>query len=169
MSTAQGRWQPALVPMAARRLAETAAREAGVSLALWLSRAVRTVSAAESAAAAPRPIPSAAQKVLAVLAETLAREEVPPLEEGRSYLRLTTEFGLSADEIAAVVQMPRDHVARRLRLVGLPDNVCQLIERRVLSVEHAYALIEAKDPASLAQAVQALGRAVETTRGERGR
>lgn len=163
------RWQPERLPEEVRRMASEAARSAGVSLPLWLSRAIREASAAETAASGPPPISPAAQKVLTVLAAAVARGDMQPLDEGRSYLRLATEFGLSAEEMAAAVGRPRDHVARQLRLISLPEHVVQLIERRALSVEHAYALFEATDPAQLGLAVQALGRAVEAARaGERG-
>ena len=163
------RWHPERLPDEVRQMASAAAHAAGVSLPLWLSRAIRDASAAESAAGAPRPIPPAAQKILALLKGTVAHGDLPTLEEARSYRRLATEFGLSAEEISQSVGRPHEHVARQLRLSALPENVVQLIERRALSVEHAYALLEAKDPASLGQAVQALGRAVQSTRAnERG-
>lgn len=158
------RWQPERLPEEVRRMAEAAADRAGMPLALWLVRLVHEASAAERLPAPERPIGSAAQVALSVLAQNLRYEDFPPLDEARTYLRLMTEFGLSPAEITAAVGRPRDHVARALRLLGLPETVRRLIERRALSAEHAYALIEAEDPAALAEAVLALGLAADETR-----
>jgi ParB family chromosome partitioning protein len=166
LGDAAGRWQPERLPEEVRRMAEAAAARAGMPLALWLVRVVQEASASERPAISmpERPIGSAAQAALAVLAQNLRHGDFPPLDEARTYLRLMTEFGLSAAEITAAVGRPRDHVARALRLLGLPESVRRLIERRALSAEHAYALIEAEDPAALAEAVLALGLAADETR-----
>lgn len=177
------RWRPERIPSDVRLLAETAARRAGLPLSLWLGRFVREVSAAEwvadaaSAAqpAAPSrlPIPSAATAVLAVLARNLRHADFPPLDEARAYARLTSEFGLGTDQIGAAVGRSREHVARALRLLALPDSVQRLIERRSLSIGHAHALVDARDPAGLAMAIVGQGLSVEEVRrrvdgGQRG-
>jgi ParB-like chromosome segregation protein Spo0J len=163
MSAAAGRWQPERLPEDARRMAEIAARAAGLSLKQWLGRVIRAASAIEQVA--PDPATSgAAQKALALLAQSLRPGTFPLLDEARAYLRLMREFGLSAGEIARGVGRPSEHVARTLKLLALPQSVRELIERRALSAEHAYALIDGKDPASLAQAASALGLAADETR-----
>lgn len=163
MSAGPARWRPERLPLEVRRMAEAAAREAGLPLRQWLAGVVRAASAIERAA--PDPTASgAAQRALATLAETLRGGEYPPLDEAGAYLRLVSEFGLGADEIARGVGRSPEQVARALRLLALPRSVRQLIERRALSSEHAYALIEARDPENLAQAVLALGLAADETR-----
>jgi ParB family transcriptional regulator, chromosome partitioning protein len=163
MSAVPGRWQPKLLSPEARRMAEAAARQAGLSLALWLARTIRQASSAEHVP--PRAsVSGAAAKALTLLAETLQPGSAPPLDEARAYLRLMTEFRLSIGEIAAGVGRPRKHVVRALRLLALPQNVRQLIEQRALSADHAYALTDADDPERLAQAVLALGLAADEAR-----
>ena len=102
------------------------------------------------------------------MAEALRPGDYPPLNEARAYYRLMSEFGLSVGEIARGVGRSRDQVARALRLLALPPGVCELIERRALSAEHAYALTDAQDPEGLAQAVLALGLAADETRRRAG-
>ena len=172
MSAVPGRWQPARLPREVRRMAEAAARQAQLPLSEWLSQVIRATSALERVA--PDAVGAgAAQKALATLAASLRADDFPPLDEARSYLRLINELGLSVPEIAAGVGRPPAHVTRALRLLTLPPQVRDLIERRALSAEHAYALLDAEDPASLAQAALALGLAADETRrrarAERGR
>ena len=172
MNAEPARWQPRLLSPEARRMAEAAAREAGLPLRQWLGGVVRAASAIERAAADP-VASGAAQRALAALADTLGTGGLPPLDEARAYLRLVQEFGLRADEIARGVGRQAAQVTRALRLLALPQSVRQLIERRALSAEHAYALIDAEDPANLAQAVMALGLADDDARrrarAERGK
>ena len=174
MKAGPARWQPERLSPEVRRMAEAAARAAGLPLGQWLGSVIRAVSAIERAA--PDPDAAAAgvaQRALATLAKTLGAGKLPPLDEARAYLRLVSEFGLGADEIARGVARPPEHVARALRLLALPQSVRQLIERRALSAAHAYALVESQDPENLAQAVLALGLAADETRrrarAERGR
>lgn len=172
MSAVPGRWQPARLPREVRRMAEAAAQQAQLSLPEWLGQVIRATSALERVA--PDAVGTgAAQKALALLAEALRSDDFPPLDEARAYLRLITEFGFGAGEIAQAVARPSAHVARALRLLTLPPHVRELIERRALSAGHAYALLDAQDPESLAQAVLALGLAADETRrrarAERGR
>ena len=155
-------------------MAEEAARQAGLPLGLWLGRLIREVSAAEWVAAASatrpaptapeQPVPMAAQTVLAILAENLKHEDFPPLDEARAYLRLMTEFALSPDRIGAALNRPVEHVAKAIRLLGLPKNVRRLIEQRRLSAGHAYVLIETADPAGLASLIIGEGLSVDETR-----
>lgn len=163
MSAVPGRWRPERLPPEVRRLAEAAAQKARLPLGQWLGQVIRATGAIERVA--PESTASgAAQKTLALLAEALRSGDCPPLDEARTYLRLINEFGLSAAEIAAGVGRPQAHVARALQLLTLPQSVRRLIEQRALSAEHAYALLEAQDPARLAQATLALGLAADETR-----
>jgi len=144
-------------------MAEAAAQQAELSLSEWLGQVIRATSALERVA--PDAVGAgAAQKALALLAEALRSEDFPPLDEARAYLRLINEFGLTAGEIAAAVVRPPAHIGRALKLLTLPPSVRELIERRALSGAHAYALVDAGDPESLAQAVLALGLAADETR-----
>jgi ParB family chromosome partitioning protein len=163
MDAVPGRWRPDHLSEEARRLAESAARRDGVPLRHWLAQAIRRASSAENVPA-PTALARAAAKSLALLAQSLASPVFPPLDEARAYHRLMREFGLSMGEIAAGIARPREHVERALRLLALPASVRELVERRALSAEHAYALTESRDPGSLAQAAPAHGLAADEPR-----
>jgi ParB-like chromosome segregation protein Spo0J len=164
MSADPARWQPGRLSPAARRMAEAAARAAGLSLQQWLAGVIRAASAIERAAASAPVTAATAERALATLAETLRGGDLPPLDEARAYFRLVNELGLDAGAIARGVGRSAEHVTRALRLLTLPPGVRQLIERRALSAEHAYTLIDAEDPENLAQAALALGLAVDEMR-----
>ncbi len=147
-------------------MAEAAADTAHLPLAVWLHRVIRAQCAAEGILPPPsgRTVSPAAQRALELIAENLRYAHFPPLDEARAYWRLMTEFGLSLDTIAAAIDRPPEQVVRTLRLLSLPEKVRQLIERRALSPQHAYALLEAENPAALTEATRALGSAAEAMR-----
>lgn len=89
------------------------------------------------------------------LIENLQREDLNPVEEARAYQRLADSEGLSQTDIAKFVDKSRSHVANMMRLLGLPDDVLDMVVRSELSMGHARALINAPDPAKLAREVVA--------------
>ncbi|MCH7627999.1 MAG: ParB/RepB/Spo0J family partition protein [Proteobacteria bacterium] len=94
------------------------------------------------------------------LIENLQREDLNPVEEARAYQRLSENEGLTQQEIATFVDKSRSHVANLMRLLALPDEVLQLVERDELSMGHAKALAALPDPLPLALEVVAKGLSV---------
>ena len=79
------------------------------------------------------------------LVENVAREDLSPIEEGRGYAVLIDEFGLSLGEVAARVGKSKPTVSNRIRLLELPDDVLELLNRNELSEGHARALLSVPD------------------------
>ena len=75
--------------------------------------------------------------------ENLQREDLNPIEEANGYKVLIQEFGLTQEEVAARLGKARPTVSNALRLLDLPDAVCQLLEEGRLSAGHARALLSA--------------------------
>jgi ParB family transcriptional regulator, chromosome partitioning protein len=75
------------------------------------------------------------------LVENLAREELNPVEEGRAFQRLSKEFSLSHDEIAARIGKSRPYVSNTIRLLDLPEQVLALIARGALTAGQARPLL----------------------------
>ncbi len=94
------------------------------------------------------------------LIENLQRQDLNPVEEARAYQRLADGEGLTQQEIAKFVDKSRSHVANMLRLLGLPDEVLDMVVRDELSMGHARALINAPDPTALAREVVEKGLSV---------
>lgn len=84
------------------------------------------------------------------LIENLQREDLNPIEEARAYQRLAEDEGMTQAEIAKLVDKSRSHVANLQRLLGLPDEVLDLVEQGTITMGHARALIGREDAAELA-------------------
>jgi ParB family chromosome partitioning protein len=76
------------------------------------------------------------------LVENIVRAELDPVEQARGYARLQDEFGLSHAEVATAVGRSRTSVVNATRLLGLPDEVLDLLERGELSEGHGRALLQ---------------------------
>ena len=76
------------------------------------------------------------------LVENIVRADLDPIEQARGYARLQDEFGLSHADVALAVGRSRTTVVNATRLLGLPDEVLELIERGDLSEGHGRALLQ---------------------------
>jgi ParB family chromosome partitioning protein len=77
--------------------------------------------------------------------ENIQRAELSPLEEAASYQRLIDEFKASQGDVARLVGRDRSTVANALRLLKLPTEVRDLLERKQLTEGHARALLGVSD------------------------
>ena len=106
------------------------------------------------------------ETLLLGLAENVAREQLSPLEEARAYAVLVDELGFSLGEIAERVGRSKPGVSNRLRLLELPDEVLELLDRRELSEGHARAVLAApghEEQRRLARLVVRRGLSVRET------
>jgi ParB family transcriptional regulator, chromosome partitioning protein len=84
---------------------------------------------------------------LAVI-ENMAREDLSPVEEARACAALVEELGLTREEVGLRVGRSRVAVSNLIRLLDLPDEALELMERRELSEGHGRALLMASENAS---------------------
>jgi ParB family chromosome partitioning protein len=91
----------------------------------------------------------------AALIENMAREDLNPVEEARACATLVQDLGLSYREIGARLGCHKSVVSNLMRLLQLPEEILELLERGELSEAHGRALLMIKDP----QARQQLARA----------
>ncbi|MCC6542942.1 MAG: ParB/RepB/Spo0J family partition protein [Nitrospirae bacterium] len=75
------------------------------------------------------------------LIENLQRENLNPVESAQGYRRLTEEFGLTQEEIAARVGKERSTVTNYLRLLTLPVKIQEYLSRSVITTGHAKAIL----------------------------
>jgi ParB family chromosome partitioning protein len=79
------------------------------------------------------------------LVENLQREDLNPVEEAAGYKALMKDFGLTQDEVAERVGKSRSAVANAVRLLGLPTEILDLVEKGKISAGHGRALLAFKD------------------------
>jgi ParB family transcriptional regulator, chromosome partitioning protein len=79
------------------------------------------------------------------LIENMAREDLNPVEEARACAALVEELGLTREEVGVRVGRSRVAVSNLIRLLDLPDEALDLIERGALTEGHGRALLLADD------------------------
>jgi ParB family chromosome partitioning protein len=100
------------------------------------------------------------------LIENLQRDDLSPMDEARGYDRLIQEFDLPQAEVARLVGRNRVTIANSLRLLTLPSDVQEMLERRELSEGHGRALLALANETEisrLAREVAAHGWSVRET------
>ena len=75
------------------------------------------------------------------LIENMAREDLNPVEQARGCAALVEELGLTREEVGLRVGKSRVSVSNLIRLLELPDEALELIERGDLSEGHGRALL----------------------------
>ena len=86
--------------------------------------------------------PGQEQSLLSMaLIENIQREDLNPIDEALAYQRLSDEFHLTQEDIAAAVGKDRASVANYVRLLKLPDEVRAEVASGRLSMGHARALL----------------------------
>jgi ParB family transcriptional regulator, chromosome partitioning protein len=101
----------------------------------------------ETLPAVVRPHDDAGSLELAVI-ENMAREDLNPVEEARACAALVEELGLTREDVGLRVGRSRVAVSNLMRLLDLPDEALELLERRQLTEGHGRALLMAPDNAT---------------------
>jgi ParB family chromosome partitioning protein len=83
--------------------------------------------------------------LLLALVENVARENLSPVEEARACALLIDDFGLSLGDVSERVGRSKPSVSNRMRLLELPDDVLEMVEREELSEGHARAVLAVPD------------------------
>lgn len=79
------------------------------------------------------------------LIENIQREDLNPLEEALAYHQLMEDFQLTQEEVSGRVGKSRPFVANMVRLLGLADEVKEMLAAGQLSAGHARALLAIED------------------------
>jgi len=75
------------------------------------------------------------------LIENIQREDLNPLEEAQAFLRLIEEFDLTHQQVAESVGRSRAAVSNLIRLLDLAEPVKQQVNKGLLDMGHARALL----------------------------
>ncbi|MBM4255616.1 MAG: ParB/RepB/Spo0J family partition protein [Deltaproteobacteria bacterium] len=87
-----------------------------------------------------------AQSMEMALVENIQREELTPIEEALAYRQLMEELHLTQEEVATRVGKSRPVITNLLRVLNLPDEIKEEIDRGGLSVGHARTLVSLGTP-----------------------
>ena len=94
------------------------------------------------------------------LVENLVREDLNAVEEARAFVRLSREFNLSHEEIAARIGKSRPYVTNTMRLLELPIPVVEMIARGELAPGQARPLL------AMGSADEQMAAAAQITQGK---
>ena len=89
-----------------------------------------------------------AESLELALIENMAREDLNPVEEARACAALVEELGLSREAVGLRIGRSRVALSNLVRLLDLPDEALELLERGALSEGHGRALLTATDHAA---------------------
>ncbi|OPL19675.1 MAG: hypothetical protein AVO35_01505 [Candidatus Aegiribacteria sp. MLS_C] len=91
------------------------------------------------------------QQMLALaLVENIQRKDLGPVEKAEAFMMLSSQFGLTQEELGERVGMSRSTVANFLRLLDLPEKVLDLMRSGELSMGHGRTLLGLADGTRIA-------------------
>ncbi|MDC0225467.1 ParB/RepB/Spo0J family partition protein [Gammaproteobacteria bacterium] len=85
------------------------------------------------------------EAVAVALIENIQRENLNPLEEANAFQRLIIEYEMSHQEVANSVGRARASITNALRLLDLPSSVQELVNKKMITMGHARALLSIQD------------------------
>jgi ParB family transcriptional regulator, chromosome partitioning protein len=86
------------------------------------------------------------QKLELAIIENIQRHDLNPIEEAKSYVKLSEEFDLSQEEVARKVSKSRSAVANKERLLNLPVEIQKALIDQKISEGHAKAILAIENP-----------------------
>jgi len=105
------------------------------------------------------------EAIAMALIENIQRQNLNPIEEAQSLMRLIDEFSLTQKEAADAVGRSRPAVANLLRLLSLPLKVKDMLINSQIEMGHARAILSLPDTLQIqaAQYIKARGLSVRFT------
>ena len=85
--------------------------------------------------------------------ENVQRSDLSLIEEAEGYKQLIQEFSYTQDQIAKRVGKSRSHITNLLRLLNLPPMVREYLDKKLISMGHARAIINSNSPEKLANQI----------------
>ncbi len=75
------------------------------------------------------------------IVENVQRHDLNPLEEALGYKRLIDEFSYDQEKVSKFIGKSRSYITNSLRLLNLPPEVLNLVEKQEISAGHAKILV----------------------------
>tara|TARA_Y100000590_G_scaffold435293_1_gene554544 strand:+ start:2030 stop:2875 length:846 start_codon:yes stop_codon:yes gene_type:complete len=87
------------------------------------------------------------------IVENVQRQDLNPIEEARGYQRLIDDFNYNQEKLSKFIGKSRSYIANSLRLLGLPNEVLEMVQQGNLSAGHARSLIGLNNSTELAKKI----------------
>lgn len=84
-------------------------------------------------------------KMVMAIIENVQRSDLNCVEEALAYFQLLNEYNLTQEEVAKKLGKERSSVANFLRILKLPRQVIDLLQKELLTFGHAKVLVAEKD------------------------
>ena len=75
------------------------------------------------------------------IVENVQRHDLNPLEEAQGYKRLIDEFSYDQEKVSKFIGKSRSYITNALRLLTLPSDIIDLIEKKKITSGHAKILV----------------------------
>lgn len=85
------------------------------------------------------------ERVVMSIIENVQRSDLNCVEEALAYYQLMDEYDLTQEEVAKKVGKDRSSIANFLRVLKLPRQVIELLQKEILSFGHAKLLVALKE------------------------
>ncbi|MBT4921923.1 MAG: ParB/RepB/Spo0J family partition protein [Rickettsiales bacterium] len=87
------------------------------------------------------------------LIENIQRQQLSPVEEAHAIAKLINELDYTHEKLSEKIGKSRSHITNMLRLLNLPANIQELLAENKITVGHARALINLKNPELVADKI----------------
>ena len=75
------------------------------------------------------------------IVENVQRNDLNPLEEAQGYQRLINDFSYDQEKVSKFIGKSRSYITNCLRILTLPEDVLDLIEKKKITAGHAKILV----------------------------
>jgi len=85
--------------------------------------------------------------------ENIQREDLNSIEEGKGYARLINDFNYDHEKLSEFMGKSRSHISNTLRLLSLPEQVIQMVEKGDLKAGQVRPLVGRFNALEIAQSI----------------
>jgi len=87
------------------------------------------------------------------IVENVQRQDLNPIEEARGYHKLVEDFNYNQEKLSKFIGKSRSYIANSLRLLSLPEEVLEMVQKGNLSAGHARSLIGLNNSIEIAKKI----------------
>ena len=80
------------------------------------------------------------------LIENIQRDDLSPVEEGLAYAKLIEDYGLTQEQVAKRIGKGRPTIANLIRIIQLPQEILDLLNKGNISLGHAKVILTVDSP-----------------------